>query len=104
MFEGIFFDTDSLIETQGQHGGHIFPGASREFPKIWIQDPWEVDIWRIIYAQYYSGLSTQYAQFPFVLIHTWNAYVQLALGQFDQLEGLKKWIWFWYVANVEPRK
>jgi len=71
-----------LIETQGPHGGHIFPWASREFPNFFTEAPYELDLNNLFTAIVYAWLSTVVAVvFPF--IHIWWAYEKLSNGEFD---------------------
>lgn len=83
MFDYLF-DQDTLIETQGPHGGHIFPGASREFPSFFTEAPYELDLNNLFTAIVYAWLSTV-VTFVFPFIHVWWAYQKLSNGEFDQL-------------------
>ena len=62
-----------------------------------------MDVMNLLYAYGYAIVSFVVVMF-FPWIHMWWAYEKFAAGEFYKLEGFKKWVWFYYIAVIEPRK
>ena len=94
-------DTDVLRESQGIHGGHIFPGASMAFPTPLTDAPWEQNIIEMLTTSVYVNLSNFAARSP---LAWWWSWERMQNGEYDALEGINKWIWFYYMAAVFPNQ